>query len=295
MVFAPFGRCFCLLVYRILISRYLRNCANLLLTASDGQCDGAQTAFGNIPCGHAQGIQRFRGIEIEHLREILRIKIFIRFQPAAAHQHIRRTVLQQTAIENRQIQLVQFFQQAVVPAILQIIKIVRHIVRRSVFHGGYYGFLQCAFIVQRTESVFQCFDHIRLLLGRHLPERHGAGQTAFVGVGYIKIILEARASRIVPIKYGNAGSALIDPSAELTIPALYLQHSRCVRTLCVYQHLLLKGQLIIPAGRAQKCRPPVCVGQCGDLLPVNLRDLLKSVRHRPSYRSLGFSRSFFGR
>ncbi|WP_302930305.1 hypothetical protein, partial [Brotocaccenecus cirricatena] len=62
-----------------------------------------------------------------------------------------------------------------------------------------------------------------------------------MGVGYIKIILEARASRIVPIKYGNAGSALIDPSAELMIPALYLQHSRCVRTLCVYQHLLLKG------------------------------------------------------
>ena len=81
------------------------------------------------------------GIEIEHLGEILRIKIFIRFQPAAAHQHIRRTVLQQTAIENLQIQLVQFFQKAVVPAILQIIKIVRHIVRRSVFYGGYYGFL----------------------------------------------------------------------------------------------------------------------------------------------------------
>ena len=61
-----------------------RNCANLLLAASDRPGNGTQTAFGNIPCGHAQGVHGLRRVEIEHLGEILRFKICIRFQTAAA-------------------------------------------------------------------------------------------------------------------------------------------------------------------------------------------------------------------
>ena len=143
--------------------------------------------------------------------------------------------------------------------------------------------------------MLQRLHDLRLLFGGHLPQGHRAVKAALMGVGNVKIVFQSCPAGGIPVKHGDACGTRIDPTVESAVPVRHFQNGRGIRALGVYQYLLLEVQLIVPAGGAQERRPFVPTGQCGQLLPVNLGDLLKSVRHRPSYRSLGFSRSFFGR
>ena len=143
--------------------------------------------------------------------------------------------------------------------------------------------------------MLQRLHDLRLLFGGHLPQGYRAVKAALVGIGNVKIVFQPCPTRGIPVKHGDTGGTRIDPAVESAVPVLHFQNGCGVRALGMYQYLLLEVQLIIPAGGAQERRPPVPTGQCGQFLPVNLCDFLKSACHGPSYRSLGFSRSFFGR
>ena len=143
--------------------------------------------------------------------------------------------------------------------------------------------------------MLQRLHDLRFLFGGHLPQGYRAVKAALVSVGNVKIVFQPCPARGIPVKHGDACGTQIDPAVKSAVPVLHFQNGRGVRALGVYQHLLLEVQLVVPACGAQERRPPVPTGQCGQFLPVNLGDLLKSACHRPSYRSLGFSRSFFGR
>lgn len=78
-----------------------------------------------------------------------------------------------------------------------------------------------------------------------------------MGIRNIKVMLQIPFAAPF-IKNRDAVRTAIDPAAKLSIPLVYLQHSRGVRALGVDQQLLLKGAFIVIASRTKKpC--PVCV------------------------------------
>ncbi|MDR2043319.1 MAG: hypothetical protein LBQ15_02935 [Clostridium sp.] len=76
-----------------------------------------------------------------------------------------------------------------------------------------------------------------------------------MGIGNIKVVFQTGIAVIFLIKDRNSFCAFVDPSAKLPIPLLNLQDRRRVGALGVNKDLVVKGQLIIPAGGAYESRP----------------------------------------
>ena len=82
----------------------------------------------DVPGSHAQGIQCFRRIEIQHVPKIIVLKVFGRIKAAAHHQHISDTGLQRPPVHHFHIVLVQFFQKTAFGQMVQLRKIIVDIV-----------------------------------------------------------------------------------------------------------------------------------------------------------------------
>ncbi|MDD4509300.1 MAG: hypothetical protein PHY23_00030 [Oscillospiraceae bacterium] len=62
----------------------------------------------NIAGGRAEGIERFRRVEVQNIPEVLVGKVFPGVDAAPCQQHIRHAVLKRLFVENFGIKIVQF-------------------------------------------------------------------------------------------------------------------------------------------------------------------------------------------
>ena len=117
MILAPFGvnLSFCICIIAVLAVL----CKKLLpLCLYNRAADLTQPHLCNIAGGNAQGIDGGRRIEIIHMGKFGRVKILVRPQAQAGQQHIGHADLQRVPVEHLKVEIVQFLQQTVLPAIL---------------------------------------------------------------------------------------------------------------------------------------------------------------------------------
>ena len=108
----------------------------LFLCLHDCAADLTQAHLCNIAGGNAQSINGGRRIEIIHMGKFVRVEMVIRPQAQAGQQHIGHADLQRVPVEHLKVEVIQFLQQAVLPAVLQILKVVREVVRHGIVAGG---------------------------------------------------------------------------------------------------------------------------------------------------------------
>lgn len=93
------------------------------------------------------------------------------------------------------------------------------------------------------------------MLRANLPERNAPCKASRMGVGDVKVVFQPCPSGSVPVKDRNPRRATVDPAPKLFVPSLDLQYSGGIRALGEKQELLVKGELIVPAGRGEEFLP----------------------------------------
>ncbi len=184
----------------------------------DRAADVPQSHLRDVAGGDAQGVDRRRCVKFVNMGELIGRKIVICPQAEACHQHIGHADLQRVPVEHLQVEVIQLLQQAVLPALPQLLQIIRDVVR----HGKEWQAERTAsarfsFFGQVAEGGLQRFDDLRLKGRVHRPDGQRTGKTGRMGVGNIKIELQAVLTVIT--KYGDALGPTIDPAAKLTVPA----------------------------------------------------------------------------
>ena len=254
--------CFVLFCVAI-ITVFFAVCKKLIpLRLHDRSAALPQPHLRDVAGGDAQGVDGGRCVEFVNMGEFVSGEIIVRPQAQPCHQHIGHADLQRVPVERLQIEVIQFLQQAVHPALPQVLQVVREVVRHGVVAGGAHRVRQIFFFGKVAEGGLQRFDDLRLKGRVHRPDGQWAGKAGRMGVRNIKIELQT----VLPVitKYGNALGSTVDPAAKLTIPALHLKDRRGVRALGVDQNLIIEGAFVIVAGRAEKARPALIAA--GDAL-----------------------------
>ena len=238
----------------VIISAFFTVCKKLIpLGLHDCAADLPQPHLRDVAGGDAKGVDRRRCVEFVNMGELIGRKIIVRPQAQPGHQHIGHADLQRVPIEHLQIEVIQLLQQAVLPALPQVLQVVCEVVRHGVVAGGAHRVRQIFFFGQVAEGGLQRFDDLWLKGRVHRPDGQRTGKTGRMGVGNIKIELQA----VLPViaKYGDALGPTIDPAAKLTVPSLHFKDRRGVRALGVDQKLLIEGAFVVIAGRAEKACP----------------------------------------
>lgn len=252
-MFAPFVFC-CFVFCAVIISALFGICKKLIpLSLHDRSADLPQAHLRDVAGGDAQGVDGGRRVEFVDMGKFVSGEIIVCPQAQPGHQHIGHADLQRVPVERLQIEVVQFLQQTVLPALPQVLQVVREVVRHGVVAGGAHGVRQIFFFGKVAEGGLQRFDDLRLKGRVHRPDGQWTGKAGRMGVRNIKIELQAVLTVIT--KYGNALGPAIHPAAKLTIPAFHLKDRRGVRALGVDQNLIIKGAFVIVAGGAEKARP----------------------------------------
>lgn len=247
----------------VIISAFFTVCKKLIpLGPHDCAADLPQAHLRDVAGGDAQGVDGGRCVEFVNMGKFVSSEIIVRPQAQPGHQHIGHADLQRVPVERLQIEVVQFLQQTVLPALPQVLQVVREVVRHGVVAGGAHGVRQIFFFGKVAEGGLQRFDDLRLKGRVHRPDRQWTGKAGRMGVRNIKIELQAVLTVIT--KYGNALGPAIHPAAKLTIPAFHLKDRRGVRALGVDQNLIIEGAFVVIAGRAEKARPALIAA--GDAL-----------------------------
>ena len=238
-------------------------CKKLIpLGLHDCAADLPQPHLRDVAGGDAQGVDGGRCVEFVDMGKLIGRKIIVCPQAEAGQQHIRHADFQRVPVEHLQIEVIQFLQQTVLPAVAQILQVVREVVRHGVVAGGAHGVHQIFFFGKVAEGGFQRFDDLRLKGRVHRPDGQWTGKTGRMGIGNIKIELQAVLTVIT--KYCDTLGPTIDPAAKLTVPALHLKDRRGVWALGVDQNLIIKGAFVVIAGRAEKACPALIAA--GDAL-----------------------------
>ena len=128
--------------------------------------------------------------------------------------------------------------------------------------GGAHCVRKVFFFGQVAEGGFQRLDDLRLKGRVHRPDRQRTGKAGRVGIGHIEIELQTVLTVIT--KYGDALGSTVDPAAKLIVPPFHFEDCGGVRALGVDQNLLVKGALVVIAGRAKEARPALIAA--GDTL-----------------------------
>ena len=264
----------------------------------DRSADLPQPHLRDVAGGDAQGVDGGGRVKFINVGKLIGRKIIVCPQAQPGHQHIGHADLQRVPVERLQIEVVQFLQQAVLPTLPQVLQVVREVVRHGVMTGGTHSVRKIFFFGQVAEGGLQRFDDLRLKGWVHRPDGQRTGKTGRMGIGNIKIELQA----VLPViaKYGDALGSTVDPAAKLTVPSLHLKDRRGVRALGIDQNLIIKGTFVVIAGRAEKARPAlIAAGDALHGLIVQLGDKLKFGRQvgtsylSGSARFFTASRSFF--
>ena len=236
MLIAPF----CLVVSsndRILVFGYICKCAilffQLALHGRDGAGDLREAHLRDVPGSHTQRIEGLRCIEVHNAPEVIVREVVRWVNTTAGKKHICHTVLQGAPILYLNIQIVQFLQKAVFFVVVQLLKVVLHIVLHGVLCRRDQRRGKGVFVFQFTEAVFQSLRDLLLIFSSHCPDRDTAGEASGVSVGYIKVIFQPCAACSVAVKHGDARRASVDPAPKLAIPFVDLQYSGGVRALSI--------------------------------------------------------------
>ena len=246
----------------------------LFLRLHDCAADLTQTHLRNIAGGDAQGIDGGRRIEIIHMGKFVRIKILVRPQAQAGQQHIGHTDLQRILVEHLKVEIVQFLQQAILPAVLQILKVVREVVHHGIVAGGTHRIGQCSFLGKVAKGVFQCLNDSRFKSRVHFPDGQWTGKEGFMGVRHIEIELQD----ILPVipKHSDAFRTPVHPASKLPVPAVHFKHRRSIRALGIDQDLFVKSAFVVVASGTEKACPAlIAVGNAFQRMVVQLGDKLK--------------------
>ena len=238
-------------------------CKKLIpLGLHDRSADLPQAHLRDVAGSDAQSVDSGGRVKFINVGKLIGRKIIVCPQAQPCHQHIRHADLQRVPVEHLQVEVIQLLQQAVLPALPQLLQIIRDVVRHGVMAGGAHGVRKIFFFGQVAEGGLQRFDDLRLKGRVHRPDGQRTGKTGRMGVGNIKIELQA----VLPViaKYGDALGPTIDPAAKLTVPALHLKDRRGVWALGVDQNLIIKGAFVVIAGRAEKACPALIAA--GDAL-----------------------------
>ena len=227
----------------------------LSLQGKGGAGNFRKTHLRDVASGHAQGVQCFGGIEVQHIPKIVIFKVFGRIKAAAHRQHIPDAVLQGSTVYYLQIQLVQFLQKTALCEIFQFCQIIRHIVLYRVLGRREKRRAQIVLLLQFSEAVFHCLDDVRRVFRAHRPQWDRTGKPACMGIGNIKVILQPLFSALSVVKYRDTVCAPVHPASELLIPSLDFQDGGSVRALGVNEQLFIKGQPIVAASRGKKMLP----------------------------------------
>ena len=240
-------------------------CKKLIpLGLHDCAADLPQSHLRDVAGGDAKGIDGGRRVEFVHMGKFIGRKIIVCSQAQPGHQHIGHADLQRVPVEHLQIKVIQLLQQAVIPALPQVLQVVCEIVRYGVVTGRAHGVRQIFFFGQVAEGGFQRLDDLRLKGRVHRPDGQWTGKAGRMGIGHIEI--EFQTVLTVITKYGNALGPTIDPAAKLTVPAFHFKDCGGVRALGVDQNLLIKGAFVVIAGCAEKARPALIIA--GELCTV---------------------------
>ena len=144
--------------------------------------DFPQTHFCNIAGSDAQGIDDCQCIKFINMTEFIRRKVIICPQTQSCHQHVGYIDFERIPIEHFQIEVVQFFQQTILAAVLQIMQIVRNVIGHRIAAGRTHRISQCLFFGKVTEGVFQRLDHCRFKGGVHCPDGQRTGASGLVSI-----------------------------------------------------------------------------------------------------------------
>lgn len=283
MYLAPFLWIGFVSAYRISVLRKLRNCAFqtcLSVQCRNGTGDFRKTHLSDVAGGYAQGVQGLRRAKVCDTPEIIIREIDRRVYTAADKEHITYAVSDSVSEGDFQIEVVQFLQKAVLLAIFQLRQIIRKAILHGVFCCGEQGFRKAAFIFQLSKAVFQRLRDLRFVLRADLPERDPPCKPPRMGVGDVKVVFQSCPSGRVPVKDRDPGRAPVDPAPKLPVPSLDLQDSGGVRALGEKQELLVKGQLIVPAGCGKEPLPLLRSCDFRLYAMIQLRDQLISSCHR---------------
>ena len=238
-------------------------CKKLIpLRLHDRSADLPQSHLRDVAGGDAQGVDRRRCVEFVNMGELIGRKIIVCPQAQPGHQHIGHADLQRIPVEHLQIKVIQLLQQAVLPAVAEILQVVCDVICHGIVAGRAHGVRQIFFFGKVAEGGLQRFDDLRLKGRVHRPDGQWTGKAGGVGIRHVEVELQA----VLPViaKYGDALGPTIDPAAKLTVPALHLKDRRGVRALGVDQNLIIKGTFVVIAGRAEKARPALIAA--GDAL-----------------------------
>ncbi|MDD5907501.1 MAG: hypothetical protein PUD76_04000 [Clostridia bacterium] len=273
MILAPFGvksfLCICIIAVLAVLCKKL-----LPLRLHDRAADLPQAHLRNIAGGNAQGIDGGRRIEIIHMGKFVRGKILVCLEAQAGQQHIGHADLQRVPVEHLKVQIVQFLQQAVLPAVLQILQVVREVVRHGIVAGGSHRVGQCSFLGKVAKGVFQRFYDCRFKGRVHFPDGQRTEKAGFMGVRHIEVELQD----ILPVipKHSDALGSTVYPAAKLPVPAVHFKHRRSIRALGIDQDLLVKGAFVVVTGGTEKACPALIAGgNTFQRMVIQLGDKLK--------------------
>ena len=265
--------CFVLFCVAI-ITVFFAVCKKLIpLRLHDRSADLPQPHLCDVAGSDAQGVDGGRCVEFVDMGKFVSSEIIVRPQAQPGHQHICHADLQRVPVERLQIEVIQFLQQAVLPALPQVLQVVREVVLQIFFFG------------QVAEGSFQCFNDSRFKVGLHCPDGQRTGKPGFVRIRHIEVELQQMLSIVT--EHGNAFRTAIDPAAKLTVPSLHLKDCGGVRALGIDQDLLIKRAFVVIAGRTEKACPAfIAAGDASHGLVVQFGDELKFGRQgNTSYRS----------
>ena len=169
---------------------------------------------------------------------------------AAAGQHrVGKAVCQQGFQPHGEIQVIQIFQEAVLPGVAQFFQVIGQIVLRNYLaHGTDLFHERDAGFSLHLKAVADGFQHRFLMGGFHPPELRLLGAvTPGVRIRHVKDILEPGLVAGV-VQQGNAPAAPVYPAIHPAVPELNGAAGGGVGTLGVDQKLIPEGVLINPGG-----------------------------------------------
>ena len=199
-----------------------------------------KTHLRNVPGHHAQGVQCFGGIEVQHIPKIIIFKVFGRVKAATRHQHISNAGLQRPPVHHFHIVFVQFLQKTAFGQMGQLGKIIVDIVLHRIFCRKEKRRAQIVLLLQFSEAVFHRLDDVRRIFRAYRPQGNWTGKSASVGIGNIKIVFQPLFAAMLTVKYGNSVCAPVHPASEPLVPSLDLQDGGSVRALGIDKQLFVK-------------------------------------------------------
>ena len=130
-------------------------CKKLIpLGLHDRSADLPQAHLRDVAGSDAQGVDGGRRVEFVDMGELIGRKIVVCPQAEAGHQHICHADLQRVPVEHLQVEVIQLLQQTVLPALPQVLQVIRDVVRYGVVAGGTHGVRKIFFFGQVAEGGF---------------------------------------------------------------------------------------------------------------------------------------------